>query len=156
MALSSRITQHRSYLRAVGLAAAYLRNPTRLSKLIEQARRKAETGSGSYLASIGESLGIPLRMLMAYLKGDYREIPWRSLSLITAAVVYFVMPMDLLPDVLPLLGFMDDVALLTWTLSQIKSDIDRFLCWEREQLPPAQIAGNVEAEQAAELGAPES
>ncbi len=137
MALYSTITHHRSYLRAMGLAAAYLRNPQRLRQLLARAQARAAGGPGSYLAAIGDKLSIPLRLLKAWLSGEYREIPWRSLLLITAAIIYFVMPIDLMPDVLPLLGFMDDVALLTWTISQIRSDIDHFLAWEQQQALPA-------------------
>ncbi len=134
MAIYSSITRHRSYLRALALAGAYLKNPQHLRALIDQAQLKTENGSSAYLAKIRRSLGIPVRMLNAYIKGEYRDIPWRSMSMITAAIVYFVMPFDLIPDMLPLLGFMDDVALLVWTLGQIKSDIDRFLAWEQRQL----------------------
>ena len=139
MAIYSTITRHRSYLRALALAGAYLKNPQHLRTLIERAQIKSETGYSGYLARIRRALGIPVRMLNAYIAGEYRDIPWRSVSLITAAIVYFVMPFDLMPDFLPLFGFIDDVALLSWTLAQIKSDIDRFLDWEQRQLVASEI-----------------
>lgn len=156
MAIYSSITRHRSYLRAIALAGAYLKNPQHLRALIDQAQLKTESGSSSYLARIRRGLGIPVRMLNAYIKGEYRDIPWRSLSMITAAIVYFVMPFDLMPDILPLIGFMDDVALLTWTLGQIKSDIDRFLAWEQQQLAISEDIIEVEVDAPIALPGPEA
>jgi uncharacterized membrane protein YkvA (DUF1232 family) len=135
MALYSTITRHRSYLRALQLAATYLKNPQHMRKLIARAQRKADNGSNLYLNRAREAIGVPVRMLKAYVAGDYREIPWRSLSMLTAAVIYFVMPFDFVTDLLPVFGFMDDIALLTWTASQLKKDIDRFLDWEQQSTP---------------------
>jgi uncharacterized membrane protein YkvA (DUF1232 family) len=136
MALYSAITRHRSYSRALSLAAKYLKNPQHLRKLIARAQRKADNGSNLYVSRARDAINIPVRMLKAYISGEYRNIPWRSLAMLTAAIIYFVMPFDFVTDLLPLFGLMDDIALLTWTASQLKKDIDRFLDWEQQQLPP--------------------
>lgn len=130
MALSGNITEHRIYLRAITLAAAYLKNPARLSRLLSRAQEKARQNPGSHLSAIREQLALPGRMLKAWTTGDYREIPWRSLLLITAAMIYFLMPVDMMPDLLPLLGYVDDLALLGWTLEQVRGDLERFRAWE--------------------------
>jgi uncharacterized membrane protein YkvA (DUF1232 family) len=48
-------------------------------------------------------------------------------------VVYFVMPVDLIPDFIAGLGFVDDAALLARTMKSVKSDIDDFKTWEERQ-----------------------
>lgn len=53
--------------------------------------------------------------------------------ILAVAVVYFVMPIDAVPDFIPGLGLLDDAALLGWALKTFQSDIDVFLAWEREQ-----------------------
>jgi uncharacterized membrane protein YkvA (DUF1232 family) len=52
-----------------------------------------------------------------------RETPLRVRSMLLAALVYFIMPADALPDVLPALGFTDDAAVLMATLQLIASHI---------------------------------
>ena len=47
--------------------------------------------------------------------------PGRVKGLLLAALAYFVMPLDLIPDVLPGLGFTDDLTVLVTTISLIRS-----------------------------------
>lgn len=70
------------------------------------------------------------RLIRAYAKGTYRDIPWYSIVMIVASVIYFVMPIDLIPDFLVGFGLLDDAALLGWAVKTFSSDIDHFLEWE--------------------------
>lgn len=130
MALLSIITRHRSYMRAFSLATPYLKNPSRLSGLLDKAQAKADDGSYVYVSALRNALTLPLRMLRAYISGEYRRLPWRSLTMLTAAVIYFLLPFDFITDLLPLIGLMDDIGVLAWTLRQLKQDVDRFEAWE--------------------------
>jgi uncharacterized membrane protein YkvA (DUF1232 family) len=80
-----------------------------------------------------------LRLLRAYVRGDYRNVPFKSLVLIIAAVLYFVMPIDVIPDFIFGLGFMDDAAVLAWVFSVVQKVVDDFTAWEgsRADAPPA-------------------
>ena len=71
-----------------------------------------------------------LRLVKAYSNGTYREIPWQSLLMIIASIIYFVMPADLIPDLIAGVGYLDDASLLAWTISSFASDIDKFEEWE--------------------------
>ena len=51
-----------------------------------------------------------------------------------AAILYFVNPLDVIPDLLPAFGFLDDAGVLAFVLQSIRKDIDRFLDWERVNL----------------------
>ena len=93
--------------------------------------------AASFLGEIKENraliLPIPvacLRLLRAYATGQYRDITWGSLISIIASVIYFVMPIDLVPDFLLAFGFIDDAALLGWIIGSVKSDIENFIEWE--------------------------
>lgn len=70
------------------------------------------------------------RMVRAYLNGDYQKIPWKSLLLITSGIVYFVSPLDLIPDFIPVFGFLDDITVLLWIFNAVKGDIEDFEEWE--------------------------
>jgi uncharacterized membrane protein YkvA (DUF1232 family) len=73
------------------------------------------------------------RLLRAYARGEYREIPWKSLLLIVAAILYFINPIDIIPDLLPLVGLTDDFAVLFLVYRSIGDDIDKFLAWEKSK-----------------------
>lgn len=49
------------------------------------------------------------------------------------AIMYFVMPVDAIPDWIAVLGFTDDAAVITFTLKQVKGDIEKFLEWKKNQ-----------------------
>lgn len=71
------------------------------------------------------------RMWGAFGKRSYRTFPWRTVggALFTAA--YAISPFDLVPDFLaPVLGFIDDGAVVGFLMSWIKKDVDKFLEWE--------------------------
>ena len=72
-----------------------------------------------------------VRMIKAYLKKDYKEVPWKTLVLIVAALLYFIFPLDLVPDFIPIAGFIDDSLVLLWVGKSVKDDLERFLEWEQ-------------------------
>jgi uncharacterized membrane protein YkvA (DUF1232 family) len=83
---------------------------------------------------IKEKFFILGRLLKAYALGRYREIPWKTLLLITAAIIYFINPIDLVPDWIPGLGLTDDVGILMSVYYSIDSEIEKFLTWEKTQI----------------------
>ncbi len=121
-----------SYRDAKANAAEYARDPARLQSLLERAKHKAHAQQRR-LAEVWDSLMAAMRLLRAYARGEYRDIPWSSLLSIIATVVYFVTPLDLIPDFLLGVGLLDDAALIGWVLASLKGDIDRFVDWERAQ-----------------------
>jgi hypothetical protein len=56
-----------------------------------------------------------------------------------AVTIYFLSPIDLIPDFIPVLGLLDDVALVAWFSTTIKEELDKFSEWEktRASLVPA-------------------
>jgi uncharacterized membrane protein YkvA (DUF1232 family) len=45
-------------------------------------------------------------------------------------LVYFLLPTDVLPDVVPGVGFVDDVAVVSMVVDAVRGEIDRFRAWE--------------------------
>lgn len=76
------------------------------------------------------------RMAKAYAVGSYREVSWRTMLILLAAVVYFINPFDLVPDLIPIAGLTDDFAVLVWVYNTMGNEIERFLEWEASQATP--------------------
>lgn len=117
---------------AVGIAG----RPSRLLSLLPKlALKLRETNWGNVNASNAKERFFVLgRLLKAYALGEYREIPWKTILLIVAAVIYFVNPLDLVPDIIPLTGLTDDFAVLLWVYNSVSNEIDKFLAWERSKV----------------------
>lgn len=129
--LISRILSSIFYKRANADAAGYARNTRRLFELIREAVEKSGGLSGANFAAFRDQLSVVVRMLRAYAAGQYRELPWKTLLRMIAVLIYFVSPIDILPDFLPIVGLSDDIALMLWLFSGIKDDIAKFRQWEQ-------------------------
>ncbi|GAB3994110.1 YkvA family protein [Spirosoma daeguense] len=132
--LISRILSSIFFKRANAGAAGYARNSRRLFELIREAVDKSGGLSGANISAFREQLGVVTRLLKAYATGQYRALPWKTLLRVIAVLIYFVSPIDILPDFLPIVGLTDDIALMLWLFSGIRDDIENFRQWEDSNL----------------------
>jgi uncharacterized membrane protein YkvA (DUF1232 family) len=112
-------------------AAEYLRDPQKLSRLVRKASDKAASiGRKGSLDEVWTSLMAFFRLIRAVVRREYTEMPWQRLVLIVAGVLYFLAPIDLIPDFILGVGYLDDVAVIAWVMKTVQSDLDAFLMWE--------------------------
>jgi uncharacterized membrane protein YkvA (DUF1232 family) len=78
-----------------------------------------------------EKLSIFSRIASAYASGKYRAISWKSILIVLAAIIYFLNPIDLIPDLVPVFGFTDDFSILLWVYGTVSAEVDKFLAWEK-------------------------
>ena len=74
-----------------------------------------------------------LRLVRAWVRGDYRRVPLKSIALVIGGLLYFLTPLDLIPDFIPVVGFLDDAAVVAYVLRSIRADVEQFEEWEAEQ-----------------------
>jgi uncharacterized membrane protein YkvA (DUF1232 family) len=116
-------------------AEAYVRDPAKAKKLLTDAVRKAgdKMPTEGPLVDVWNYLQALFRLLSAYTRQQYTEIPWQSIVLVAAAILYFVMPADLIPDFIPVAGLIDDAAVVAFVVARIRADLDAFMAWEVAQ-----------------------
>ncbi|TRO65647.1 YkvA family protein [Christiangramia sabulilitoris] len=71
-------------------------------------------------------------MLKDYRKGVYTKVPWFTIATIAFAFLYILNPLDIIPDFIPGLGYIDDLGVLTFGLRFIESDLHNYLDWKLE------------------------
>ena len=115
-------------------AKRILQDEEKVKSLIDVATNKAGQilNSSAKMEEFARHLRLVLRMLKAYIKGEYRVIPWKTLVVLVGAIIYFVSPFDFVPDFLPVFGFMDDISIIMWLIRSFSEDIDNFRSWESE------------------------
>jgi len=111
-------------------ARGYAGNPARLRKLFEDAIKKSKEIPRGPFKETWAYLMTMIRLIRAYASGRYREIPWQSLITILVAVIYFVSPFDFIPDLIPVIGYIDDAFVVGLALRTVKDDLDAFMEWE--------------------------
>jgi len=73
---------------------------------------------------------LSLSLLKDYRSKRYSDIPWRSIAMLTVSILYFLNPFDMMPDLLPVLGFADDAILFASLFKSIQSDLERYCLWK--------------------------
>jgi uncharacterized membrane protein YkvA (DUF1232 family) len=68
--------------------------------------------------------------------GRYASIPWTTAGSLAVALAYFLVPLDAVPDLLPLTGFVDDAAVLGLVFAAAERDLRQYCAWRG--LDPAQ------------------
>lgn len=61
-------------------------------------------------------------LLLYYVMID-KKVGLKTKALIVAALGYFILPIDAIPDLTPILGFSDDLGVLLFALSQVSGNI---------------------------------
>jgi curved DNA-binding protein CbpA len=62
--------------------------------------------------------------------GKYKLAP-ASVAMIGGGLLYFILPADLIPDFIPVVGYLDDLAVLTTTMNALKKEMDDYRIWKK-------------------------
>jgi uncharacterized membrane protein YkvA (DUF1232 family) len=133
---------HGLYRRAVQTAIRLLQNPAKVLELIRRANQKTHKTGGKGAAMEKavpywkERMHLLGRMVKAYIKGDYTDVSYTFIVKAVAALVYFVWIFDLIPDMIPGVGLVDDATVFAWLLSALNQELDRYQEWEEANNSP--------------------
>ena len=133
--LVARILKSIFFKTATRRAGKYAGGGVAILELLREALTKAKNVAGNENKGVGQVLldkvTMLSRMVKAYFTGEYKIIPWGSIVKIIAVLIYFISPIDVIPDILPLVGLTDDLALTMWLFSSLKEDLENFEVWEQ-------------------------
>lgn len=88
--------------------------------------RDEKSVRSGFWSTFGKAAGrIPFAqdLVAAYYCAFDPETPTRVKAVLIGALAYFVFPFDTVPDLLALVGFTDDIAILTVAISSIRNHI---------------------------------
>ncbi len=108
-----------------------LRDPQALEALAAQARTQTAHSPNSRIRELGDQIKRLGRLVRAYANGSYREISVGNIVLVVAAILYFVTPLDLVPDAIPGAGLIDDATIFAFVLARLDLELAQFAAWER-------------------------
>lgn len=110
------------------VAENLLNDEDRMERFLERLEDKLQQ-----VPIVGKKLSnIPVlvSLVRSYVQKDYRDIPIGSIIAIVSALIYFVSPIDLLPDGIPVIGYVDDVAVFAFVWKMVESDVEEYKKWQ--------------------------
>lgn len=108
----------------------------RLPGLLRAVADKGERNAR--FARVRDDLNLLLGLCAAWWRGEYRALGRQALLSVVAALLYFLTPLDMVPDWLPGAGLLDDLAVLTWVMRIWAAELDAYRAW-REARPAEQL-----------------
>jgi len=122
-----------SFSRFLKKARGILESKDSLGELISNAREKLRDSTSERVDGFKEKAFLLLDLLQCYRRGEYRDVSSKSLITIVAGVLYFLLPLDSLPDFLFGIGFIDDAAIIGYVVSAVSSELEAFGRWLDEK-----------------------
>ncbi len=108
-------------------AEVLLKDEDKLERFLQRLEHKMKV-----VPLVGERLAdIPVLVSMVrnYVKKEYVDVPIGTIVAILSALIYFVSPIDLIPDMIPVLGLTDDAAVIALCWKMVGSDVRDYMKW---------------------------
>ena len=111
-------------------AQKVLEDEDKLERFLQrlETKMRAIPVAGEKLAN----LPILAALVKSYVKKEYTQIPLGTMIAVVSALVYFVSPVDLIPDAIPGVGYIDDAAVIAVCWELVESDVQEFQKWRAE------------------------
>ncbi|MDO5018381.1 MAG: YkvA family protein [Lagierella massiliensis] len=112
----------------MGKSNKVLNNKYRFFRLLTRTIKKSDN-IGQF-SDIKSDLGTIFNLTNDFLKGKYKKVSKTSLLLIIGSFIYLLNPMDVVPDFILGLGFLDDLAVFTYLIKKIRKELDKYNDWK--------------------------
>lgn len=107
-------------------ANEFLNDKIKLQKLLANVKEYAEKKG---LSSVKETLLLMYDYLKDIVSGKYKDYDIAKITLIVAALIYVVTPIDIIPDIL-LGGLIDDANVLMWALGEANTELEKYKAYK--------------------------
>lgn len=122
--------------KAAKVLSAVVNGTGKTLEFIDKAARKLEplTGMPIIGGTIAEVQDI-ISMLDDYYHGRYKKIPTAALLGSLGIIAYLVSPFDLIPDNVPILGFIDDAFIINTVVTLcVDKELERYRQWRNDTM----------------------
>ena len=73
-----------------------------------------------------DTAGMYFQMIKDYFCGEYKEVPVGTIAAVIGTLLYVLSPVDLIPDIIPVVGYLDDAAVFAMCMKLTEYDLDKY------------------------------
>ncbi len=109
-------------------AQELINDPSKINELLESVQEKVKD-----IPYVGEDIAnIPtmISMVKSYITKEYTEVSPKVIAALVSAFLYLIKGKDLIPDSIPLLGQVDDAAVIAVAMKLIAPEIEAYKQWK--------------------------
>ena len=106
----------------------------RLKNLATQAARKLSGTASTRIDRVRDQLILCIALVRSWMHGEYDGVSRQTIVAVTAALLYFVVPLDVIPDFLIGWGFIDDAAVVGYVMTMLAAEMDTFRRWQEREV----------------------
>ncbi len=107
-------------------AEKLIANEKKFDEFLLNLEEKLKTLPGGAVLS---KIPVLVSMVKSFVKKEYVEIPMNSITSVVAGLLYFLLPIDIIPDSVPVVGYADEAVIFALILKGVQEDLDRYLEW---------------------------
>ncbi len=123
--------RYRDYQRR---ADGLVRSKERLKNLATQAVRKLSGTASMRIDRVRDELILCIALVRSWIHGEYDGVSRQTIVAVTAALLYFVVPLDVIPDFLIGVGFIDDASVVGYVMTMLAAEMDTFRRWQEREI----------------------
>ena len=111
-------------------AEELLQDEDKIERFLQRLEKKLKAIplAGSALANVP----IMASLIRNYIKKEYTEVPLGTILAVLSALIYIVSPVDVIPDVVPGIGYLDDAAVVAACWKLVESDVKEYAEWREK------------------------
>ena len=113
--------------REIGEAEELIRNPSKVDEILMQLEDKLK--AVPVIGSTLSDLPLMIAMVKAWIKKEYTVVSPKVIACLVGAVLYLVKKKDLISDSIPIVGHVDDLAVMGLALKLSEKELKAFSEW---------------------------
>ena len=115
-------------------AEQYIDDPAKTENLLAKVLHKTESSKkNEVISNILDKIYLLFNLVKDWTNGNYRNISKTAMIAVIAGLIYFVAPIDVIPDIVVGLGLVDDAAVLGLIINQIDKELVRYQEWRKSK-----------------------
>ena len=115
-------------------ADGLVRSKERVKNLATQAVRKLSGTASMRIDRVRDELILCIALVRSWMHGEYDGVSRQTIVAVTAALLYFVVPLDVIPDFLIGVGFIDDASVVGYVMTMLAAEMDTFRRWQEREV----------------------